>query len=117
MQSYYAWLQEAAGHVGDLTEQLGEVEAICEAQAAFWSYQADKFGTFSGNVKNAQDFIALGMGDESVKELTGWLKERKEQLENYHLVMRGVNSSSNFPTSLSPTPLPTITLDTLSLNT
>ena len=108
-------LQVAAGHVADLIQHLGQVEAICEAQAAFWSYQADKFGTFSSNVESAQEFIELGIGDESVEELTDWLKERKVQLENYHLVMKGVNSSSSFPTSLSPTPLPTITLNALNI--
>ena len=108
-------MQEAAGHVADLIKQLGQVEAICEAQAAFWSYQADKFGTFSSNVKSAQEFIELGIGDESVEELTGWLKERKQQLEKYHLAMQGVNNSFNFPTSVRPTPLDAITLDTLDL--
>ena len=91
------------------------MEAICEAQAAFWSYQADKFGTFSGNVKSAQDFIELGMGEEAVKELTDWLKERKGQLEKYHLVMQEVNNSFNFPTSAKPMPLNGITLDALDL--
>ena len=66
--------------------------------------QADKFGSFSSTVSSAQEFIDLGMGDESVEEIVTWLKQRKGELEKYHTVMLRVNNSFNFATSLKPTP-------------
>lgn len=78
--------------------------------------QADKFESFSLTVSSVQEFIDLGMGDESVEEIVAWLKRRKGELEKYHKVMLRVNNSFNFVTSLKPTPFPTLTLPSLNIS-
>ena len=90
------------------------MEGICEAQAAFWNYQSDKFGSFSSQITDAKDLIEIGI-DESIDELVGWLKGRKMELETYHEVMQGVNNSYNFPCAVKPTAFPQLALPTLDI--
>ena len=111
-------MQISTQHIAELVKLLDEVHTICEAQAFFWCMQEDRFKRFSLTVSSAQEFIDLGMGDdESVEEIVTWLKQRKGELEKYHTVMlRGVNNSFNFATSLKPTPFPTLTLPSLDIS-
>lgn len=99
----------AANHIAELVKLMKEVESICEAQGAFWEFQANKFGSFASSVSSVGDFIELGLGDDAVEEILQWLKERKEELLKYHKVMVKVNNSFNFITSLQSTPFPQLT--------
>ena len=102
--------------MADLVKLLGEVERICEGQAAFWGFQSDKFGSFKTSVSNVKDFIEMGLIDESTDELIGLLKERKGELETYHVMMQAVNNSFNFPTGARrPTEFPSINLPALDI--
>lgn len=108
------FFQIAAKHIKDLILALTQVEEICEAQAAFWNYQSNKFSSFSTQITDAEALVAIGI-DDSVKELLAWLKERKRELAIYHEVMQGVNNSFNFPCELKPTKFPALALPTLGI--
>ena len=106
--------QIAVGYIKELILALKQAEEICEAQAAFWSIQSDKFGSFAARFTDVKELMEICI-DDSVDELIEWLKTRKKELGIYHAVMQGVNNSYNFPCSLKPTQFPRLALPTLDI--
>ena len=106
-------MQAMADQVGTLITYLHKIEQMCEAIAAFWQVESDKFASFCPMVESVSDFIELGLTEETVTDQLEWLKERKGELEKYHKVMSAVNAAYNFPTSLTPTKFPSIELPSL----
>lgn len=102
-----------AKQIAILVKYLHEIEQMCEAIAAFWQLESDKFASFCPMVESVSDFFELGLTDEAAAEQIEWLEERKKELEKYHQVMSSVNSSFNFPTLLRPSLFPMIDLPTL----
>ena len=93
-----------------------QIEGICEAISAFWQMQSDKFVSYSLTTETDKEllkyeFPAEKIAEDNIKSLL----ERKSQLEEYHKKMTTINSSFNFPTSLTPSEFPSITLETLNM--
>ena len=106
-------MQAMADQVATLITHLHKIEQMCEAIAAFWQAESDKFASFCPLVESVSDFIEIGLNDEIVTDQLQWLKERKGELEKYHEVISAVNAAYNFPTLLTPTKFPSIELPNL----
>ena len=96
-----------------LVKCLHQIEQMCEAIAAFWQLESDKFASYCPLVENVSDMMELGLEEEVTTEHLEWLKKRRGELEKYHKMMAAINASYNFPTSLTPSKFPSIELPTL----
>ena len=104
-----------AENFGALVMQLHQIEGMCEAMAAFWQMESDKFSSMCSQVEDISDFAEIGIGDEVAKEQLEWLRERKSQLEKYHKIMTAINAAYNFRTGVEPSHFRYIQLPTLGL--
>ena len=102
-----------AKQIGILVTHLHEIEHMCEAIAAFWQLESDKFASYCPLVESVSDMMDLGLEEEVATEHLEWLKQRRGELEKYHKMMAAINASYNFPTSLTPSAFPSIELPTL----
>ena len=105
-----------AEQVRKVVQSFSKIECFCEAIAAFWQIQSDKYSSYSSRTQADQVLMNAGLPDEKIAEDNiKWLTEQKSKLEKYHEKMSTVNASYNFPTSLTPSQFPSITLETLNM--
>lgn len=101
--------------IRDLLQYLGQIEQKCEAIAAFWQLESDKFASFCPLVESVSDFFDIGLCEEVTQDQLEWLRERKTELKKYHTVMTAVTVDYNLPTAVEPSQLPSIELPTLNV--
>lgn len=109
------FIQVMVEEIRVLLQYLSQMEEMCEAIAAFWQLESDKFASFCPLVENVSDFIDIGLDEAAAQDLLEWLRVRKTELEKYHKVMTAVNAAYNFPTALEPSKFPSIELPTLNV--
>ena len=105
-------MQFVADKAGTLVKVLGKLEETCEAVAAFWSIEAEKFDSQGAKMKKNQVTMLKAMKGVVVKNNLSFWKKAKDEMDRYVTAMSVVNNCFNFLTDAnrklhSPSNLPT----------
>lgn len=101
----------------DLVDMLKSVEKICEYMAGFWQYESDKFRALAGSLYDtAQVAECKAALKASIPQSLEEVKNRKSELEKYHMIMSVINCRFNFETSVKRTEFRTMKLKHLQID-
>lgn len=95
-------MQVVAEKAATLVKVLGKLEETCEAVAAFWTMEADKFDSQGAKMKNSQVAMLKGMKGMVVKDNISFWKKAKEEMDCYVTAMSVINNCFNFTTAAKP---------------
>lgn len=97
-------MQFVAGKAATLVKVLGKLEETCEAVAAFWTMEADKFDSQGAKMKTGQAKMVMmkGMKGSVVKNNIAFWKTAKDEMDRYVTAMSVINNCFNFVTEAKP---------------
>ena len=95
-------MQFVASKAADLVRVLGKLEETCEAIAAFWTMEADKFDSQGAKMKTSQVKMLKGMKGAVCKNNIAFWSKTKDEMDRYVTAMSVINNCFNFVTNAKP---------------
>lgn len=109
-------MQFVASKAGTLVKVLGKLEETCEAIAAFWTMEADKFDSQGAKMKTNQVKMLKHMKGAVVKNNIAFWTKAKDEMDRYVTAMSVVNNCFNFVTDAKPPAAKSINFANLELD-
>ena len=110
-------MQFVASKAAKLVNVLGKLEETCEAIAAFWTMEADKFDSQGAKMETGQaTMIEVGMKDQVCEDNIAYWTKTKDELDRYVTAMSVINNCFNFATNAKPPTGQSIKFANLDLN-
>ena len=95
-------MQFVASKAAKLVNVLGKLEETCEAIAAFWTMEADKFDAQGAKMKTNHAVMIKGMKGKVCKDNIAYWNKTKDELDRYATAMSVINNCFNFVTDAKP---------------
>ena len=87
-------------------EVLGKLEETCEAVAAFWTMEADRFASQGAKMKTGQATMLKSksktMRSKAIENNIQFWTKAKDEMDRYVTAMSVINNSFNFQTEAKP---------------
>ena len=109
-------MQFVASKAGTLVTVLGKLKETCEAIAAFWTEEADKFDSQGARMKTTHAKMLKYMKGAVVKNNIAFWTKAKDEMDRYVTAMSVVNNCFNFVTDAKPPAAKSINFANLELD-